>query len=298
MNIIKVENLSKSYGSFQAVNNISFEVESGSLFAFLGKNGAGKSTTINIISTLLEKSKGKITIDGFEVGKDDDKIRNTIGVVFQESLLDTELTVLENLVIRGSMYNLSKEVLNNKIKELTEIFSLDSILNQKYGSLSGGQKRIVDISKGLIHSPKVLILDEPTTGLDPKIRVTLWETLKKLRETQNLTIFLTTHYMEETKFADKVVIINKGEVVASGTPAELKTKFSKAYLKLVFKNINDAQLIKDFNYTQNVDEFIISFKDSFEALDLINQLRDKVLNFEIYNGDMDDVFLNANEEVL
>ncbi len=292
MKIVKVENLSKSYGDKVAVDNISFDVDEGSLFAFLGKNGAGKSTTINIIATLLEKNQGEITINGNEVGKNDNKIKSEIGVVFQESLLDGNLTVYENLVIRGSMFNLSKDSVERKINELTEIFGIESILKQKYATLSGGQKRIVDITKGLINSPKLLILDEPTTGLDPEIRVKLWDILKVLREQKGLTIFLTTHYMEETKLADKVVIISKGKIIAEGTPSELKSKYSKVYLKCVF--IKDPPL-DNLQYTKSADETTITFKDSFEALDFVNKNRDSIISFEIFSGDMDDVFLKANE---
>ncbi len=297
MKIISVKNLSKSYENIKVVNNISFDVDKGSLFAFLGRNGAGKSTTINIMSTLLEKTSGEVIINGNNVGGDDKKIRNDIGVVFQESLLDKDLTVYENLMIRGSMYNLNKDELVKKINELSEIFSLDSILNRKYGSLSGGQKRIVDISKALINSPEILILDEPTTGLDPEIRVTLWDTLKMLREKKGLTIFLTTHYMEETRFADKVVIINKGEIIAEGTPSELKNKYSKSYLKITLKDTENNKLLEGYEYKKSVDEIMITFKTPFEALDFINKNKEDILSFEIFNGDMDDVFLKANEVI-
>lgn len=294
MKIISVENLCKSYGDRSAVNKISFDVEEGSLFAFLGKNGAGKSTTINIISTLLKSTSGKVIVNGFELGKENEKIKNSIGIVFQESILDKNLTVYENLIIRGSMYKISKIELVKKIEELTKIFDLESILHQKYGSLSGGQKRIVDISKGLINSPKILILDEPTTGLDPEIRIKLWDILKKLREEKGLTIFLTTHYMEETKFADKVIIINKGEIIAEGTPSELKNKYSKSYLKLVLKD-NNTEILKGYDYGINGDAIVIAFKTCFDVLDYVNKNKADILSFEIYNGDMDDVFLKVNE---
>lgn len=294
MKIISIENLCKSYGDRRAVNKISFDVEEGSLFAFLGKNGAGKSTTINIISTLLKSTSGKVIVNGFELGKENEKIKNSIGIVFQESILDKNLTVYENLIIRGSMYKISKIELVKKIEELTKIFDLESILHQKYGSLSGGQKRIVDISKGLINSPKILILDEPTTGLDPEIRIKLWDILKNLRMEKGLTIFLTTHYMEETKFADKVIIINKGEIIAEGTPSELKNKYSKSYLKLVLKD-NNTEILKGYDYGINGDAIVIAFKTCFDVLDYVNKNKADILSFEIYNGDMDDVFLKVNE---
>lgn len=177
---------------------------------------------------------------------------------------------------------------------MTKIFDLESILHQKYGSLSGGQKRIVDISKGLINSPKILILDEPTTGLDPEIRIKLWDILKNLRMEKGLTIFLTTHYMEETKFADKVIIINKGEIIAEGTPSELKNKYSKSYLKLVLKD-NNTEILKGYDYGINGDAIVIAFKTCFDVLDYVNKNKADILSFEIYNGDMDDVFLKVNE---
>ncbi len=297
MKIIRIENLCKNYDTIKAVDNISFEVEEGSLFAFLGKNGAGKSTTINIIATLLEKTEGSVYIDNLEVGKDDEKIKNIIGVVFQESILDKELTVYENLVIRGSMYKLSKGEIVRKINQLVEIFDLKEILSQKYGTLSGGQRRLVDVTKALINTPKVLILDEPTTGLDPKIRLKLWDALNKLRETTGLTIFLTTHYMEETKNADEVVIINKGKIVAKGTPSELKNEYSKSYVKFTLKDGLDNKFLANYKYLQNTNEITIAFNNSFESLEFINGIKDRILTFEIYNGDMDDVFLNVNGEV-
>lgn len=230
--IIKVKKLSKKYGSFEAVKNISFEVGAGSLFAFLGPNGAGKSTTINILSTLITQNTGHVTINDWELGKDDQQIRENIGVVFQTSVLDDVLTVKENLLVRGSFYGLEGSILNKRIKEASRITECDEFLNRRYGKLSGGQKRRADIARALINQPKLLFLDEPTTGLDPKTRISVWETIKEMQQQFGMTVFLTTHYMEEAANADCITIISKGEIVAEGSPHDLKERYTKELLKI------------------------------------------------------------------
>jgi len=231
MNFLSVKDLRKSYGTFEAVKGISFDVKKQDFFAFLGPNGAGKSTTINILCTLLEKDSGDVSINGFSLGKDDDAIRKSIGIVFQTHMLDDKLSVKENLMIRGRFYQMSKEDLTLQIKTLTQELYMKDFINQKYGTLSGGQKRRVDIARALINAPKLLILDEPTTGLDPKTREDVWAYIEKLRE-KEMTIFLTTHYMEEAAKASHVAIIDQGKIVASGTPTALKRLHSYDSLKL------------------------------------------------------------------
>ena len=196
-NIIEVHNLYKNYAQIQAVKGISFYVEEGSLFAFLGPNGAGKSTTINILSTLLTHDQGEVIVNGIPLGAHDDAIRNAIGIVFQEGVLDPLLTVQENLLTRGSIYGLNRTELHNRIAEALSVTGITDLANRRYGSLSGGQKRRTDIARALINRPRILFLDEPTTGLDPQTRKNVWDTIKKLQEAENMTVFITKQYIEE-----------------------------------------------------------------------------------------------------
>ena len=225
-NIIEVKNLVKNYKDVHAVNDISFTVEEGSFFAFLGINGAGKSTTINILCTVLEKTSGNVKIGGYDLDKEKNKIKELIGIVFQGSVLDKQLTVKENLESRASYYGLNKKEIAKRIESLTQTFDLSEILKRKYGTLSGGQRRRVDIARALINRPKLLFLDEPTTGLDPKTRLQVWEIIHNLRKETGLTVFLTTHYMEETVDCDNVVIIDSGKIVANDSPHNLKKDYS------------------------------------------------------------------------
>lgn len=294
-NIIEVKNLIKDYGNVHAVKDISFSVEEGSFFAFLGINGAGKSTTINILCTVLEKTSGKITVGGYDLDKQQAKIKDLIGIVFQGTVLDKQLTVKENLVSRASFYGFGKKETNKRIDELKEIFELDEIMNRKYGKLSGGQRRRVDIARALINRPKILFLDEPTTGLDPKTRIQVWNIIHNLRKETGLTVFLTTHYMEETVDCDNVVIIDSGEIAANDTPHNLKTGY--AHNRLVWytsqSTENDSLLSKenlDFEYT--IDSYKIKIDDISTATHLIKKY-DKINDYEVIKGNMDDVFLNV-----
>lgn len=290
---IIVKNLTKSYDGLEAVKNISFEVEKDSFFAFLGPNGAGKSTTINIISTLLGKNDGSVHILGNEIGIDDNKIRNKIGVVFQNSMLDKFLTVKENLRIRASFYNLSKEIFAKRIEEISEYLNIMPYFNQRYGELSGGQKRKADIARALLNWPEILILDEPTTGLDPKSRKDIWTLISKLRDEKEITIFLTTHYMEEVIDANKIVVIDNGIILAEGSSEELRIQYSSDRIKIIPKNGLTKVLDKD-----NVDYYIVNdtinikLESSFEGIPIIEKYKKHIKEFEILRGDMDDVFLN------
>ena len=293
MNVIEVRNLTKKYGDHEAVKGIDLDVKEGELFAFLGENGAGKSTTINILCTILEKTSGDVKICGHTLGKDDDQIRKEIGIVFQNSVLDDKLTVRENLYTRGSYYGLSKKQIDERIKDFYDNFELGSIMKQRYGTLSGGQRRRVDIVRALLNKPKILFLDEPTTGLDPKSRKIVWDYIDYLRRSKGMTIFLTTHYMEETRDADHVVILDKGQVIAKGTPAELKSCFaSSKFLWYTPKNEeNDrtaASINSKFNY--DADHYNIQFKG--DILEILMKNRASFRDFEIVKGSMDDVFLN------
>lgn len=293
--IILVENLVKSYGSVKAVKDISFKVEQGKLFAFLGPNGAGKSTTIDIISTLLKEDSGKVTIKGNVVGVDDDKIRSLIGVVFQDSLLDNLLTVRENLLVRGSFYGLSKKELDIAIEKSAKACGVQEFLDRPYGKLSGGQRRRSDIARALINAPEILFLDEPTTGLDPQTRSNIWKTIKEMQADTGMTVFLTTHYMEEAAEADYVIIIDNGELAASGTPSQLRDKYSKDRLVLTSRNIKGLKSRVEadgFNHLVLADTVILEIGSTFEAIPLIEKYKDDLISFEVLKGTMDDAFIN------
>ncbi len=293
--IIKIENLTKKYNDTIAVNNISFNVEEGAFFAFLGPNGAGKSTTINVLCTLLQKTSGNIEVCGLKLGESDEKIRSNIGVVFQNSHLDDLLTVYENIRIRAGFYNIKKEDFDARMEYICETIGIKSILKKRYGKLSGGQKRRVDIARALINEPRILFLDEPTTGLDPQTRSKVWEILDLIQKKNNTTIFLTTHYMEEAANADNIVIIDNGNIIANDTPMNLKEKYTSNILKVVPINsefiINYLKL-KNIKYIEKTTVITIYSNNSMEALDVINDMKSYISSFEVIEGDMDQVFIN------
>ncbi len=299
MNAITVKGLTKKYKNVTAVNDLSFEVREGELFAFLGENGAGKSTTINILSTILEKTSGEVKVFDHVLGKDDDAIRNSIGIVFQNSVLDEELTVKENLYTRGAYYGLDKAKINKRLTPFMDKFELREIMGRKYGQLSGGQRRRVDIIRALLNKPRILFLDEPTTGLDPKSRKIVWDYIDYLRREKNMTIFLTTHYMEETRDANHVVILDKGKVIARGTPAELKSSFASSkflwYTEKTEENDKTAGAINP-NIVYDADHYNILFDG--DILDVISKNKNKFKDFEIIKGSMDDVFLNLTGRMI
>lgn len=299
MNAIEINGLKKSFGTVKAVDDISFKVKEGSLFAFLGENGAGKSTTINIISTLLLKDEGEVFVDGLNIDKDASKIRSKIGIVFQGYVLDKRLSVKDNLKIRASYYGIYGEAWKKRFAELSEVFSLDEIKGREYGKLSGGQRRRVDIARALINRPKILILDEPTTGLDPQTRKTVWEIISNVKKETGMTVFLTTHYMEETAKADTVVIIDSGKIIAEGSPVRLKDKYSSDYVKIYYpKNETIEESLKGYRYTYEDNFYRVKVSSSVEAKEFV-KTHDKFLNdFEIIKGDMDDVFLNVTGKTL
>lgn len=293
MNVIEVRNLTKKYGDHEAVKGIDLDVKEGELFAFLGENGAGKSTTINILCTILEKTSGDVKICNHILGKEDDLIRKDIGIVFQNSVLDDKLTVKENLYTRGSYYGLNKKQIDERIREFYDSFELAGIMKQRYETLSGGQRRRVDIVRALLNKPKILFLDEPTTGLDPKSRKIVWDYIDYLRRSKGMTIFLTTHYMEETRDADRVVILDKGKIIAKGTPAELKSSFtSSKFLWYAARNKENDRAAAAINpgFDYDADHYNILFKG--DILELITKERARFTDFEIIKGSMDDVFLN------
>ena len=288
--IIKIENLEKSFGKVKAVRKINLEVYEGSLFAFLGINGAGKSTTISMMYGGLKIDSGRITICGQDVATHLDKIKNQIGVVFQDSILDKTLTVYENLKFRAGFYGIFGQEFKARYQELEKLFDLAEIKNQKIQKLSGGQKRRVDIARAIIHQPKILILDEPTTGLDPGTRSKVWRIISKLREDFKMTIFLTTHYMEEAADADYVTILDKGRIIAEGTPLELKTQYATDILHLYGVDESEVKKLK-LPYQKIHKDFQIKVKNSAVVTQLIVKNPELFQDFELIKSTLDDVFL-------
>lgn len=291
--ILKVSNLKKTFKDIKAVDDVSFFVKRGSLFAFLGQNGAGKSTTIKMITTLLSKDHGEVMLND---RNDEDYIRNKIGVVFQENVLDDLLTVKENLMLRGTFYIKEKALVEERYSQLVKELNLESLENQRFKTLSGGQKRRVEIARALFSNPELLILDEPTTGLDPETRIIVWDVIEKLRNEKGITVFLTTHYMEEAANADFVTIIHKGKIVAEGTPSTLKNQYSKDYFKVIPNN--KEELIKYLNKQQRTfnkvaDQYYVEINSSKDAITLIVDIKDNIKSFEVTKGTLDDVFVNV-----
>lgn len=292
--IIKIENLEKSFGKTKAVRKINLEVYEGSLFAFLGINGAGKSTTISMMYGGLKIDSGHITICGQDVATHLDKIKNQIGVVFQDSILDKTLTVYENLKFRAGFYSIFGQEFKARYQELEKLFDLAEIKNQKIQKLSGGQKRRVDIARAIIHQPKILILDEPTTGLDPGTRSKVWRIISKLREDFKMTIFLTTHYMEEAADADYVTILDKGRIIAEGTPLELKTQYATDVLHLYGVDESEVKKLK-LPYQKIHKAFQIKVKNSAVVTKLIIKYPELFQDFELIKSTLDDVFLTVTK---
>ena len=297
MSVINVNNLTKKYGDFTAVNGISFNVDEGELLGFLGINGAGKST-INMLSTLLKPDGGEAEVCGCRLGKDDNGIRRKIGIVYQQNCLDDILTVQENLICRGIIHGASKPEAKKRLSELSEILSLSEILKKRYKNLSGGQKRRCEIAAALMHTPELLFLDEPTTGLDPATRKEVWQAIEDLRKNTGMTVFLTTHYMEEAAAANRIIIIDKGSIMAKGTPFELKEKYASDTVK-IYCGSEDSEKITEALSGQGIavshEEYGLSFsvKNTRDAVLPLYSVRDMINGFEVIQGSMDDVFLNV-----
>lgn len=298
MTAIKAEKLTKRYGDFTAVDGISFSVDKGELLGFLGVNGAGKSTTINMLSTLQKPDGGSAEICESVLGKNDEAIRRKIGIVYQQNCLDGILTVRENLICRGILHGASTQQTKKRLSELCEILSLGDILKKRYATLSGGQKRRCEIAAALMHTPELLFLDEPTTGLDPATRKDVWSAVESLRRDAGMTVFLTTHYMEEAAAANRIIIIEKGRIMASGTPFELKEKYAADTIKLYCADSSRAEaerILSSADITPRTEEYGLSFtvKKTMDALEPIHSLKNHITGFEVLQGSMDDVFLNA-----
>lgn len=288
-NIIEIKKLSKSYGDIKAVRDISFSVARGELFAFLGLNGAGKSTTINIICGLLKKDSGSVIIDGINIDESDN-YRSSLGVVFQESVLDGALTVKDNLICRAALYGISGKEFSQRIEELDELLDISSLLKRPVKELSGGQRRRIDIARALIHKPSLLILDEPTTGLDPQTRRTVWNAVEKLRREQTITVFLTTHYMEEATDADRVIILDNGSIAAEGSPLQLKNAYSGDFLTLYNVSEEDVSSL-GIPFFKVADGYRLKVADTSAATQLIISHPQLFSDYELIKGRMDDVFL-------
>ena len=288
--VIEIENLHKSFKDVHAVNGLSFSVKEGELFAFLGVNGAGKSTTISIICGQLEKDEGKVIIDGCDVDGNLDSAKMHLGVVFQNSVLDKYLTVYDNLQYRAALYGICGKAFKERLESLSELLDLKPILKRTLGKLSGGQKRRVDVARALIHNPRILILDEPTSGLDPQTRKNIWDVVTKLRKEEGVTVLLTTHYMEEAADADYVVIIDGGKIVAEGTPLELKNTYTGDFITLY--NIEE-KLVQTLGLEYEVvgEAYRIEVPHTGEATELIIKHPEVFTDYEITKGKMDDVFL-------
>ncbi len=288
--IIKIAHLCKSFGDVQAVRDLSFRVKKGELFAFLGVNGAGKSTTISVICGQLRKDSGGVWINGINTENAGADLKRTIGVVFQDSVLDKPLTVKENLRCRAALYGITGKAFRTRLDELIDVLDFGDYLNRQVGKLSGGQKRRIDIARALIHRPEILILDEPTTGLDPQTRKTIWNVIEKLRTKEKMTVFLTTHYMEEAAEAGYVVIIEKGSIAAEGTPNELKNRYVADYISLYGVTEQELQALgKDCRKIR--EGYQIKVESPREATEMIVSHPEIFRDYEVVKGGMDDVFL-------
>ncbi|MBR6681300.1 MAG: ABC transporter ATP-binding protein [Clostridia bacterium] len=289
-NIIEIKGLCKSFGDVKAVQDLSFEVREGELFAFLGVNGAGKSTTINVMCAQLSKDAGSVVIDGCDLDAGTTDIKSRIGVVFQDSVLDKALTVRDNLESRAALYGIVGKEFKERLAELSELLGFSDLLGRTLGKLSGGQRRRIDIARALLHRPKILILDEPTTGLDPQTRKLIWETVDGLRKSENMTVFLTTHYMEEAAEADYVVIIDSGKISAKGTPLELKNAYTGDFITLY--GVSEEQVKELRVDAQRIrDAYRLAVPNTAAATELIIGHPDIFRDYEITKGRMDDVFL-------
>ncbi len=299
MNSIELKSLTKRYGKYNAVDDLSFNVKQGDFIGFLGVNGAGKSTTVNMLSTILAADSGEAYLCGYKLGKEDMDIRKNIGVVYQTNVLDDLFTVRENIVNRSKMLGLDDRSINSRLSDLSDILKLSDIIDKRYRVLSGGQKRRCEITFALMHSPKILFLDEPTTGLDPSTRADVWEAVEMLRTNTDMTVFLTTHYMEEAQTADKIIIINKGKKLAEGTPFELKELYAKDSLRLYFDENSRGRVIKELGDKRLISTSYggyVESEDSFISAETAGRLKGIIDGFEIVQGKMDEVFLNVTKE--
>lgn len=296
--IIEVEHFTRRYGDFTAVDDISFSVDEGSLFGFLGPNGAGKTTTINTLCTILGKTEGSMRINGHDVDRERDLVRKDIGIVFQDSTLDVKLSVEENLRYHCEFYGVERNVVDERIDSVLDLVELRDWRDASVGGLSGGMKRRVEIARGLVHYPKVLFLDEPTAGLDPQARASVWKYISRVQKEQGITVFLTTHYMDEAEICSGIAIMNKGRIAAIGTPAGLERQFARSILDIetlepepIFTYLRDEAIPFDVQEGR----FRISAGTNERELDVLSRFRDSIRSFSTDRGSLDDVFLAIAE---
>ncbi len=292
--IIEVEHLTRRYGDFTAVNDVSFAVEEGSLFGFLGPNGAGKSTTINALCTIIAKTSGTLRVNGHDVDREQSLVRRDIGIVFQDSTLDARLTVAENLRYHCEFYGVPRAIVEERIDAALELIDLADRRDSPVSGLSGGLRRRAEIARAVVHEPKVLFLDEPTAGLDPQARAAVWAHLSRAREERGMTVFLTTHYMDEAEICSRVAIMDRGRIAAIGTPAELESRFARSVLEF---ETTDPAGVFDFLSDGNIPfdakggKFRISSGDTAVEIDILDRFRDTIRSFSTDRGSLDDVFL-------
>lgn len=298
--VIRVKGLKKYFGEVRAVDDISFQVERGELFGFLGINGAGKSTTINMLCTLARPTGGTIEICGFSAKKEGEEIRKRVGVVYQGNCLDDRLTVKENLYVRGALYEKNRKKLASNIERVCDILDLRDVYSRRFAKLSGGQKRRCEIARALIHAPEIMFLDEPTTGLDPATRKRVWECLEELRKEEKMTVFLTTHYMEEAARASHIAIIDAGHLKEYGTPFSLKETYAKDKLRLYPASPELEERLKQMqaSYEKKEDALVLPVPESLAALPILSGVEGLIRGFEMVQGSMDDVFLNVTGKKL
>jgi ABC-2 type transport system ATP-binding protein len=298
--IITVENFTRRYGDFTAVDNISFTVDEGEIFGFLGPNGAGKSTTINTLTTILTKTEGRITLNGHDIDREKHLVRKDIGIVFQESTLDAKLTVEENLRFHCEFYLVPRREIAGRINSVLDLVELQEWRKSPVGGLSGGMKRRVEIARGLVHYPKVLFLDEPTSGLDPQARAAVWRYIKNIQREHGLTIFMTTHYMDESEICSSVSIMNRGRIAASGSPAELQARYATSMLEITTQRPPELAAFlaaEKIHFTEDHGRFRIAAGKTEKELHILSHFRDHITAFATDRGSMDDVFLAVTQKM-
>lgn len=298
---IEVEHLQKCFSEVEAVKDLSFKVEKGEIFGFLGINGAGKSTTINILCTLMNPTRGSVRIVDHLLGKENQKIRKKIGVVFQGNTLDDQLTVYENLLARAFLYERDVKRVKKQIEEVSRILEIMELYNRPFKALSGGQKRKCEIARALLNRPEILFLDEPTTGLDPKTRKTVWENIEQLRKETGMTVFLTTHYMEEANRASHIAVMEKGKMVAFDTPYGLKERYAKDLIKVETEDKEGLiSVLKSeaLSYREEGNQIRIEISNSLESIGVLEKIKQYLKAFEVVQGTMDDAFLNITGKAL
>ena len=296
MPIIKVQNLVKRFGALTAVHDVSFEVEEGTIFGFLGPNGAGKTTTINILCTLLLPTSGHASIAGYDCTREPSEVRKSIGIVFQDMTLDKDLTAYENLMFHAYLYNVKRTEMQKRIHDALNFVGLYERRNDLVKKFSGGMKRRIEVARGLIHRPRVLFLDEPTLGLDPQTRANLWEFIVGLPQKHNVTIFMTTHYMEEAEVCDRIAIIDNGNIIAMGTPEELKKTMGGDVIYIRTSDNTKAKLEIEKLFHVKVSEkdnelFLTSLRGDACIPEIIKALGETVQSVRLQRPTLNDVFL-------